>query len=274
MKHLLYSLLIVGLAMGLSSTVAAQDVRLIEDDEWCDEEWRGDRDSYRHCEVRELTLAATGDRIDVDSGQNGGISVIGWDRDEILVRARVQANARSLEEAEDIAEAVEILTSRSQIRADGPDTSGRRKSWYSVSFELYVPNESDMDLEANNGGISVEEVTGNIRFETLNGGVHLAGVGGDVTGHTTNGGIRVDLTGTEWTGDGLDVETTNGGVKIIVPEDYSAELESGTVNGRIDVDFPVMVQGQIGRRLNATLGDGGKTIRATTTNGGVVIQHG
>ena len=59
-----------------------------------------------------------------------------------------------------------------------------------------------------------------------------------------------------------------------MPNGYSAELETGTVNGRIHVDFPVMVEGTFDKRLNATLGDGGKTIRAVTTNGSVKVKRG
>jgi DUF4097 and DUF4098 domain-containing protein YvlB len=103
--------------------------------------------------------------------------------------------------------------------------------------------------------------------------VHLTEVGGDVTGRTTNGGLHIELAGTRWSGEGLDVETTNGGITLLVPEDFSARLETGTVNGGIDIDFPVMVQGRVGRRLATTLGDGGPTVRAVTTNGGVKVQR-
>ena len=61
---------------------------------------------------------------------------------------------------------------------------------------------------------------------------------GDVHGRTSNGGVDVDLDGATWQGEGLDVETSNGGVRLRMPEQYSARLEAGTVNGGINVDFP------------------------------------
>ena len=82
------------------------------------------------------------------------------------------------------------------------------------------------------------------------------------------------LTGDTWEGAGLDLRTTNGGVRLRIPEDYSARLETGTVNGGIDIDFPVTVQGRIGREFSTTLGDGGPLVRAETTNGGVRITRG
>jgi DUF4097 and DUF4098 domain-containing protein YvlB len=58
-----------------------------------------------------------------------------------------------------------------------------------------------------------------------------------------------------------------------MPANYSARLETGTVNGHIRVDFPVTVSGQIDRQLSINLGSGGSLVRATTTNGGVSIKR-
>ena len=67
--------------------------------------------------------------------------------------------------------------------------------------------------------------------------------------------------------------TRNGGINMTMPEHYSAALETATVNGRISIDFPVTVQGRIGRELTTTLGSGGARLRAVTTNGGVTIRR-
>ena len=106
----------------------------------------------------------------------------------------------------------------------------------------------------------------------MNGGVTIDSAAGSLHGRTTNGGVDVSLRGASWEGEGLDVETTNGGVRVTMPSDYSARLVTGTVNGGMQVDFPVTVQGRIDRRLDVTLGQGGPTVRAVTTNGGVVIR--
>jgi hypothetical protein len=42
--------------------------------------------------------------------------------------------------------------------------------------------------------------------------------------------------------------------------------------GGVRCDFPVTVQGRIGRGLNADLGSGGAPVRLRTVNGGVSIQ--
>ena len=238
---------------------------------WCDDEGRRS-DQDRHCMVLEADFADPG-RLVVDGGMNGGVQVEGWSGDRVRVRAKVWANARSASRAQEIAEAVRVELRSGELSADGPRTE-RREHW-GVSWEVMVPRDTDLRIETHNGGISVTDVRGAIDFDALNGGVHLSGVAGDVRGHTTNGGLTVELDGSRWDGDGLDAETTNGGVTIRVPANYSARLETGTVNGGIDLDFPVMVQGRVGRRLSTTLGEGGATVRAVTTNGGVrVVRTG
>ena len=74
-------------------------------------------------------------------------------------------------------------------------------------------------------------------------------------------------------GEGLDVETTNGGIELLIPPDYSARLQTGTVNGRIETEIPLMVRGNVTRQLSTELGGGGPPIRAETTNGSVSIRY-
>lgn len=259
------ALIAVAAALFVAGDARAQWAR--GDVGWC-EESRGDSDRDRYCMALVGSFEDSGS-LSVDGGGNGGIQVEGWNRDAVEVRAKVWANARSEERARELADEVVVDLRDGRLYADGPET-GRGEGW-GVSWEVRVPRDTDLNLETRNGGIGVAHVSGRIDVRAVNGGVHLTGVGGDVVGRTTNGGLHVELDGRRWDGEGLDVQTTNGGVTLRVPSDYSARLETGTVNGGIDIDFPVMVQGRIGRRLAATLGEGGPTVRATTTNGGVRI---
>jgi hypothetical protein len=235
----------------------------------CRDNWYSDR-LVGHCDIREQQLASSG-AIAVDGRQNGGINIKGWDRGEVLIRARVQTAALTQNEADELSKQVRIETSGAKIYADGPER--RKDLQWDVSYEIFVPKRSDVSLETHNGGIAISDVRGRIDFTALNGGVSLRNIGGTVHGSTTNGGLAIQLTGDRWDGEELDVRTTNGGVVMSVPENYSAHLVTGTVNGGLHVDFPVTVQGRISRELAVNLGSGGATVRAMTTNGGVTIRR-
>ena len=202
----------------------------------------------------------------MDAGQNGSISVTGENRRDVQVRAdrarlgRRRGRGRAHRGRSHV-------RSDGVLRAEGPEQRGR--SGWSVSYEVLAPREIDLTLETHNGGITVANVRGELAFEARNGGISIDSVAGNVRGRTTNGGVDATLAGDTWDGAGLDLRTTNGGVRLRVPDDYSARLETGTVNGGIDIDFPVTVQGRIGREFSTTLGDGGPLVRAATTNGHV-----
>jgi hypothetical protein len=235
----------------------------------CDD--RGGDDRERWCEARRAALP-TPALLEVDAGGNGGVEVTGADRSDVSVLAFLWATAPTEERAREIVSEITLAIDGGRLTAEGPERRGRRESW-GVDWELTVPRAIDLDARTMNGGIQVADVTGDIDVAATNGGIALTGVGGDVRGRTTNGGLRVELAGTSWEGRGLDATTTNGGVTLIVPDGYGAELETGTVNGGFDIDFPVTVTGRLGRTLRTTLGSGGPPIRATTTNGGVRIRR-
>jgi len=259
---------ILGLLPLTAATLTAQNSRAQRFLDNCD---RGSRDNERFCDVRELTLPVTA-ALNVDGRQNGGIAVHGWDRAEIHVTAMIQAQSESQSDAQAIAKGVAISTTGGQVRATGPTDQDRHSSW-SVSFDVYVPRRTALTLNGSNGGLSVDGVQSKMELETVNGGITLTDVDGDVRGTTVNGGITVDLSGDGWRGGGLELITSNGGVRVTVPTNYSAQLDASTQNGGLDVGFPVRVQGNIGRRISTQLGAGGAPIRLTTTNGGVSVRR-
>jgi hypothetical protein len=239
--------------------------------EECRNNWNNDRDRGRACEVRTVPVRLTGRALEIDGRENGGIKVRGWNGDSVLVTARIQAWDDDDASAGSLLKQIQFTTDGRRVRAEGPSGGWHRRNW-SVSYMVWVPRNFDLTLDANNGGLGVTGVRGKLDLRTTNGGVSLDDVGGDVHARTQNGGLNVSLAGSQWEGTGLDAETQNGGVRVSIPEKYAATLETGTVNGSMQTDFPITVQGRISRRLTLPLNGGGKTIRAMTTNGGVRLS--
>lgn len=258
-------LVALGLAAGPS---AAGELRVVEDERWCRQDGWRERDRY--CEVRETELPGAAS-LAVDSRPNGGIEVRGWDRDEVRLRVKVVATAASEAEARELAGAVRVATTGT-VRASGP-ASGRGRSWY-ASFRLDVPRGQALRLQADNGGLHLSDLAGELELRTINGGLHLDRVGGHVQGRTVNGGLHLELDGSEWRGEGLELSTTNGGVHLELPRDYNARLEASTVNGGVHSDLPPVRRGRhSGGRIVTELGRGGPLLRLETTNGGLHIAQ-
>ena len=267
--------LLVITALSVFTVTAQKTVERGQNHEFCsDNNWsNGNQVSFK--ELRQMTLPATGS-LSVDGGQNGGIRVMGTNRSDILVRACVQAWGATDDAAKALASSIKI-SGGPEIKAD----SSTGDSHWSVSYEISLPRNTDLKLNAHNGGISIDSVEGRLEFETMNGGVSLRNVSGDVKGKTTNGGVHVALSGASWQGTGLDVQTTNGGVSLIVPQNYAAHVETGTVNGGFKSDIAALnvetndqdgYRRHTASRVSADLNGGGAPIRVVTTNGGIRIS--
>jgi len=231
---------------------------------------RGNRDrGGRFCEVREQTVAYGG-QLNIDGKTNGGVSVRGWNRPDVLIRSLVEARADSDSDARAMAGQVRVTASAGRIFAEGPENRDRI-NWH-VSYEVFAPRQSNLEVTVKNGGVHLEDLRGNIQFSAVNGGIHMARINGRVKGETRNGGVHVELGGMRWEGEGLDLTTTNGGVHLSIPSNYSARLDTSTVNGGFKSDFPVPADAEKSGHVKANIGSGGAPLRIVTTNGGVKIR--
>lgn len=241
-----------------------------------DEEWlrsceRNDDRLVAFCDVRVQRIGALR-AVDVDASPNGGIQVIAWDGADVEVHSRIQARARSAEQARSLADRIDVRIDDGRISSDGPD-SDRDAQWH-VMFVVFVPSRIDVVAHAVNGPLGVIGVNGTMDLRTVNGPLSLRDVSGDVQARTQNGPLSVRLSGARWDGEGLDAETSNGPLTLEIPENYNARLETGTVNGPFTSDIPLTVQftGRRTQRIETTLGSGGPPVRAVTTNGPVTIR--
>ena len=222
------------------------------------------------CEVRTTTFALVNGHLNVNA-ENGGIEVIGEDRQDIALEARVSAHAGSQSEAASILHEVTIETGGT-VEAHGPHPIFGNRNW-SASYKLHVPHHLAANFHTLNGGLSLTALNGAIHGETTNGGLHLENLGGDVHLSTTNGGISASLDGNTWQGTGLSAKAINGGVSVSVSHSYSAHLVASTVNGGISLNVPGSNQSEVHRHsVDTNLGSGGPTISFETVNGGVSIH--
>ena len=203
----------------------------------------------------------------INPSPNGAVVVHGVDRGDVLVHACIHASAPSGQEAQSLASQIQISKGAGDIEPTGPE-SDHDHHW-SVSYEIWLPRNSNLEARTVNGRIKVEDVKGDIDTENVNGGMELDRLGGKVKSRTVNGGVKAELAGATWDGQGLEIKTTNGGIRLVVPATYSANVDTSTVNGGIHCDFPVSIQGNLTKHMSFQLGGGGPEIRTSTVNGGI-----
>jgi len=255
-----------------ASTLVAQDS---DDAKWlcrCEKNWDDD-DGERYCEVRHSGFRPSGGTLNIDPEENGGVDVIGWDRDSVAITLRIQAQARSKADAKELASKISVVGSGNSVRVDGPE-SHRRAHW-SASLILMVPKRTSLTAYTINGPLSARNLSGSIELRSTNGPLSLEELAGDVRARVQNGPLSVELSGKGWDGKGLDAESVNGPVDLGIPDGYNAELETGTVNGPMSTGVPLTItlQGRLRDRIHTKLGSGGAPVRVVTTNGPLTIRR-
>lgn len=129
-----------------------------------------------------------------------------------------------------------------------------------------------VDVSSGNGEVSVDDVGGSVSARSGNGDVTIGTINGPVNASSGNGDVRVSmdrLTGNE----DMEFHSGNGRIEVVVPSDFSAEVEARSGNGRISTDFPITIQGKLTpSRLRGTIGNGGRRLHMTTGNGSMEIR--
>jgi len=156
-----------------------------------------------------------------------------------------------------------------------PGNEGRmnvRDNDVTVQFTVRVPAGVRLIGRTVNGDVEATRLNGPIALTTVNGSVTFST---SASGHasTVNGTIRGELGRADWN-DTLEFSTVNGSINLTLPPDLSADVKAQTVNGDISTDFPVTVTGRISRRrLEGTIGSGGRMLSLETVNGGITLKR-
>jgi hypothetical protein len=185
--------------------------------------------SARYERETELSAPLTaGSSFRADTG-DGSIRVEGMQTPECRVHARVVAHARTEEQAQELAEQIEV---RLEPSGKGLEVVTKRPSlihnaWYSVSLAAQVPAETSLGLTTGDGSIRVANVTGTVDAKSSDGGVEVEGIKGDVrlrTGDGSIAGSRLE-TGT------LDVHTNDGAIRLadVTGQSCRAETADGSI---------------------------------------------
>jgi hypothetical protein len=230
----------------------------------------------------------TAKRLTVDN-RNGHIEVLSWDRDEVEIIAYKKVRADDRETAEEMMEGlkISIRETRDEIEVitEYPHRRGRNNggffgwlwgsgnSQYSVSYEIHVPKKFDLDLGSTNGRVEIRDCSGRMRLKTTNGKIVANDISGSTRCKTTNGSITVSMKEVE-ENDEMSFTSTNGSIKLFLPENIDAEISARTTNGSINCDLPITEKySRSKKKLEAVINDGGMMIYLKTTNGSIRIRE-
>ena len=142
----------------------------------------------------------------------------------------------------------------------------------SVHFTVHVPAGVKFTGKTVNGQVEATRLNGDLALSTVNGSITFSTTG---TAHATtvNGSIRGTMGRADWT-DRLEMSTVNGGITLTLPATLSTDVRATTVNGDIESEFPMTITGRVSRRrIEGSIGGGGRTLALETVNGGITLKR-
>ncbi len=187
-----------------------------------------------------------GGNLEIDLEVGGDITIEGWDRDEVTVKALISGKHR--DEIE-----LDFDKNKSGLEISA-EIDRHRDVKASCDVFIMVPAKFDIEFETMGGDVSIKGVEGEISGETMGGDVDFEGLRGHLAVTTMGGDISV-----------LDSEV-DGEVKTmggeVVIRDVKGDLKGSTMGG--DVTYK-----------NVTRSDGGGTeeIMISTMGGDLSLDY-
>ena len=224
---------------------------------------------------------------------NGSITIAGANIADCNLTATIVGRAMTEEGAKKIAEqtTIKLIPSSNKltVRIDKP--TFRFSQSVSVSLDVTIPDNADLELTTHNGAIVIKNITGRLNgtthngkitaeqvsgtaeLHTHNGSVICREISGDAKLKTHNGSIKVYYSQAAPSVCDISLITHNGGVELSTPKDFSGEVEASTHNGSINTELPITVKGKVSRKkLTGTIGTGQGKLYLETHNGSIKIK--
>jgi hypothetical protein len=259
--------------------------------------------------VETLRLASpSGGAIRVDNA-NGCTVVVGEDRSDVEIQVHKAARGGSEAEAEQLARSIKVLAREDAAGVLDVEVNlpGRWTHRGRADLEIHTPRtlrvqvtasngrvclsgmRAAVRLHSSNGPVRVDDVVGDIDIGTSNARVHthctcgklvarssngkmdLEEHRGSVDAATSNGTIHCELE--ELGKEGVVLVTSNGRIALELPEEVDGDVDIRVDNGLIRAlrDFRHSARETAGR-LKGTLGRGGVPIRLRASNGTVSLR--
>jgi hypothetical protein len=172
----------------------------------------GDWDGARYEKEVELSAPLAAGSSFAAETRDGSIKIQGMETNDCQVLAKIVAHARTEERARELAEQVEVRLEPAgaglKVVTEGPRTMG--STWYSVSLEVKVPVQTNLNLGTNDGAVRISSVTGDVDARTSDGRIETEALKGSIRLRTSDGSIN----GTHLEAGTLDLRTNDGSIKI------------------------------------------------------------
>jgi hypothetical protein len=226
-------------------------------------------------------------RLDVDDGRvvvlgtesrtmEARVVVTGWEIGPSGVQVVEHLNGNRVEMTVKVPKNVQFLSVNRSVRVELRIPNGGAAEIHTGDGSIRAEQlKAWLRLRTGDGSIEVSRLDGWLEAETGDGSIRVAGRLDGLKLHTGDGSVEADLdSGSKMSGP-WDISTGDGHVSVRLPENFAAEVNLKSSDGRVDVDFPntTLPGGKSGGDVHAKLNGGGPPLTIRTGSGGVRLAR-
>lgn len=241
----------------------------------------------------ETTRLGYGGTVTLIGAPDGSITIEGWSRSEVEVRAEIQLRGDSEQDLDllalyngfvldDDVNHVSVLSTGTHDRALMKKAKNFPKKLlglpWKIDYRIRVPMAADLDINAGRGPISVKGVDGNIRISSPLSETTLEFAGGTLSTTIGAGRVTLKVLGRSWRGVGADVKVAAGDIVLELPAGFSGELDADILRlGEIETTYEGLEArekpGLTKQKIKGRMGSGGGFLRLTVGDGQIYIKR-
>lgn len=214
---------------------------------------------YVHETQPEVSLLQNDNRVEIIARTHGLNVFFGGVSEQFTIDVTVPANC-----------AVDVRSTDGAV--DVPDLSGHVQIETGDGHIRVTGARGDITLFSGDGAIDAEGLDGSLRAHTTDGHLHVSGRFDHLDLRTGDGRIEAQAERGSRLADAWNLETRDGGMQLQIPHDIKAMLDARTGDGRLHVDLPIAVRGDIRHhQLSGELNGGGPTLRLRSGDGSLTL---
>ncbi len=224
---------------------------------------------------------------------DGSITIEGWSRSDVEVRAEIQMRADTEQDLDLLAAVngfvldedvnhLRVLTTgmhdRAFMKAHAKNFPKKLLGLpWKIDYRIRVPMAVDLDINAGRGPISLSNVEGNIRISSPQSDAKLEFAGGTLSTTIAAGKVTLKVLGRSWHGVGADIKIAAGDITLELPAGFSGDLDADILRaGEIENTYEGLEvrekPGLTKQQVKGRMGSGGAFLKLTVGDGRIYIK--
>jgi hypothetical protein len=235
-----------------------------------------------------------GSTVTLIGAPQGSITVEGWPRNEIDISAEIELHADSEADLDLLAGVNTFVIDDGPVHLSILTTGTHDKAFmraaakkfpktllglpWKIDYRIRVPLQTDLEINAGRGPISIAGVEGDIRLSAPESEVNLNLSGGALSAIVAVGKITLSVPTRSWRGSGAELRLALGEVTVELPPGFSGEINADVLrSGHIDDSYGALVprqtRGMPGpNQMRVSAGAGGAFFQFTVGDGAIYIK--